>query len=34
MERRDITDYLLWLAVILGVILAWRLLMGCARFSL
>lgn len=30
MKRRNIEDYLLWLAVLLGVLLAWRLLLGCA----
>ena len=30
MRRREIEDYLLWAAVLLGVILAIRLLLGCA----
>jgi hypothetical protein len=30
MRRREIEDYLLWLAIVLGVILAARLLLGCA----
>jgi hypothetical protein len=29
MRRRELEDYLLWAAVLLGVILAVRLLLGC-----